>query len=371
MRSLVRWLTAFLVCVLTASGAGVPAAAQDGVARVTIECPHIRRPEPRLVVPGEWLPHGCALGVPYRGGTALRFDRREGYTSVRIDGGPAQPAWISVHRPEGLEVLKRELARGSRGFAVLSSPDNLASLPPLPTGRDIALTVTGQLEDFTLLAKQRGVAALSLYAKGLTDLGPLAEFPEVTSLRLINWEGVSDLRPLARLPKLTWLRMTRFPKLADLTPLADVPNLQGLKLHGSNVSDLGPLAGARNLRVLKVYGCEGIQDLVPLAKVEKLTVLHLPGTGISCLTPLAGLTHLVELDLSACKKITDLGPLANLKRLEHIDLDGCDGVNDLAPLREMIRRGGEVTVSKNLRPQLDLLRKQTIPAAHATRLPGR
>ena len=354
MRSLSRWVSVLLACVVVASAA--PAAGQDVLARVTLAWSNNRQ-TPRLVVPGEWLPHACYLAVPYRGGSALHFERREEYTSVSIDGGPEQPAWIDVHQAKGLETLKRELDRGSRGFAVLCRPDNLPSLPPLPAGRDIALTVIGDLADFARLANQRGVAALALYGKGLADLGPLAEFPDVTSLRLTRWEA-SDLRPLARLAKLTWLRLSSFAELKDLGPLAKAPSLQGLRLYScKNVSDLASLAGARRLAVLEVRGGEAICDLTPLAKIETLKVLRLPGTSIADLGPLAALAGLVELDLSGCKNVADLGPLGNLKALEQVNLGGCDAVKDLAPLRELIRRGAHVTPPKDLLPQLEQLRE--------------
>jgi len=361
MPTLSRWLSAFLVCLVVAGAAAVEAAEQEGIARVSTVWGN-NQPMPRLVAPGEWLPHSCYLAVPYRGGSALRFERREEYQAVSIDGGPEQPAWIIVSAADDLAVLKRELDRGSRGFAVLCRSSRLASLPPLPAGRDIALAVTGTLPDFASLAKQHGVAALALYLNELTDLGPLAEFTDVTSLRLTCHGSASDLRPLAHLAKLTWLRLSGFRETKDLKPLAEAPNLQGLKLWGcKNVSDLGPLAGARRLAVLKVYGCESLCDLTPLAKLEKLGVLHLIGTAVADLGPLAGLTELLELDLSNCKQVTDLRPLADLKHLEHIDLGGCDGVKDLAPLREMIRRGGKVTPPKDLQPQLETLRGKASP----------
>jgi hypothetical protein len=357
MRSLARWVSVFLASVLMGAAASATATAEEGVARVSIGYAR-NQPMPRLVAPGEWLPHGCYLAVPYRGGSTLRFDRRETHYTLRIDGGPEQAAWISVSRSTGdLDVLKRELDRGSRGFAVICHIDQLASLPPLPAGRDIALTIIGNLPDFASLSKQRGVAALALYFKELEDLGPLAEFSAVTSLRLTRRGGTSDLRPLARLAKLTYVRLSGFNELTDLAPLAQAPALRGLEVWGcGKLSDLGSLAGARRLAMLKIRGSKDVSDLAPLAKLAKLNVLHLPRTGVSDLALLASLTELVELDLSGCKQVTDLGPLANLKRLERIHLGGCDGVKDLTPLREMIRRGGKVGVSKELTSQVKTLR---------------
>ena len=356
MRSLARWVSVFLASVLMGAAASATATAEEGVARVSVGYAR-NQPMPRLVAPGEWLPHSCYLAVPYRGGSTLRFERRETHYTLSIDGGPEQPAWIGVRKTDDLDVLKRELDRGSRGFAVLCHVSQLALLPPLPRGRDIALAVTGDLPDFASLSKQRGVAALALYFKELDDLGPLAEFSGVTSLRLTRRGGTSDLRPLARLAKLTYVRLSGFDELTDLAPLAQAPALRGLEVWGcGKLSGLGSLAAARRLAMLKIRGSKDVSDLAPLAKLAKLNVLHLPQTGVSDLALLASLTELVELDLSGCKRVTDLVPLANLKRLERIHLSGCDGVKDLTPLREMIRRGGKVGVSEELTSQVKTLR---------------
>ena len=162
MCSLARWMSLFLASILMAAAANAPATAEEGVARVSVGYAR-NQPMPRLVAPGEWLPHSCYLAVPYRGGSTLRFERRETHYTLSIDGGPEQPAWIGVRKTDDLDVLKRELDRGSRGFAVLIRPEMLASLPPLPAGRDIALAIIGDLPDFASLSKQRGVAALALY----------------------------------------------------------------------------------------------------------------------------------------------------------------------------------------------------------------
>jgi len=119
-------MSVFLACVVVAGGVAVPVAAQEGVARVSVGCRH-NQAVPRLVAPGEWLPHSCYLAMPYRGGAALRFERREKYQAVSIDGGPEQPAWINVRTADDLDTLKRELDRGSRGFAVLFSPQDRRS----------------------------------------------------------------------------------------------------------------------------------------------------------------------------------------------------------------------------------------------------
>jgi hypothetical protein len=328
----------------------------DGPRPVTVECRHGKRT--LRLAPGQWVPHGCSLSVPYRGGSHVTFERSDAsHMTVRIDGGPSQTAWINANTDKGLDVAKRDLARGTRGFLVLCTPDRLDALPPLPAGRDLALTVSGGLEDFEPLMRHTGVSALTIFSRELTDLGPLAEFRDLTSVRLIGCRAVTDLAPVARLPRLTWLRIVACPAIEDFSPLAEAPALRGLHVRtGEAVSDLDFLAGLRRLQVLHLAGAESVTDLAPLGGLADLRVLHLTSTQARDLAPLASLARLEELSLFASKEVADLGPLAGLERLRHVDLRGCDAVTELTPLRGVIRRGGEVEVDGNLRNELARLR---------------
>jgi internalin A len=343
---------------------GTPDGASQGPRRappgrprpVTIECSHATRTY--LVAPGQWVPHGCSLAVPYRGGSHLTFERgAASHMTVRVDGRPPQAAWINANTDEGLAIVKRELARGTRGFLVLCTPDRLDALPRLPASRDLALTVSGGLTDFGPLMRHTGVSALAIFSRELTDLGPLAEFRDLTSLRLIGCRGVKDLRPATRLPRLEWLRIVACPAIEDFSPLAKAPALRGLHVRtGEAVSDLGFLARLQRLQVLHLAGAESVTDLAPLGGLTDLRVLHLMSTKARDLAPLASLTRLEELSLFASKQVADLGPLAGLERLRHVDLRGCDAVVNLAPLRGVVERGAKVEVYGNLRDELARLR---------------
>ena len=327
---------------------------------VTVECRHGK--QTYRVAPGQWVPHGCSLAVPYRGGSHLQFElaRDEGlHMTVRVDGGPPRVAWINANSDEGFALVKRELDRGTRGFVVLCTEDRLDALPPLPAGRDLALTVSGGLADFGPVMRHRGISALSVFSRDLADLAPLAEFRHLTSLRLCGCRAVTDLAPVARLPRLEWLRIVACPAITDFSPLAEAPALRGLRLNtGEAVSDLDLLAGLSRLQVLHLTGAKGVADLAPLAGLTDLRALHLTSTQARNLAPLASLAHLVELNLFASKQVADLGPLAGLDHLRYVDLRGCDAVTDLAPLAGVLERGGEVEVGGDLLAELARLREE-------------
>jgi len=271
--------------------------------------------------------------MPYRGGSTLVFERKDGQTWVSLDGAALQPAWLHANTPAGLDALRRELERGSRGFAVLCAASKLATLPPLPAGRDLALGVAGDVADPALLKRHSGVTGLTLTSPEDAEFDVLAAFPDLTSLRLFGWPKAADLRPLARLTKLAWLRLSG-PKLDDLSPLIELRALRGLELSGcSGVTSLSPLGRMPNLESLRLSYCKDVIELTPLAKLSKLRVLDLRGTGVTDLSPLAGLTQLAELDISTCA-----------------------GVTDLAPLHALIRRGCDVRVPARLAAQLARIR---------------
>ena len=327
---------ALLAWVATASGRGAALeAAPPGMAKVAIS---VRGWEQtRFVAPGEWVPSPCSLAVPYRGGSALRFGPRDGITCVSIDGGPEQPAWISVAATDGLAHLSRALDQGARGFAVLCPQEKLSALPILPRGRDIALGVMGDLKDFAPVVRQTGVSALAVCSSELVDLCPLTALPDLTSLRLNGFRAVADLRPLARLRRLTYVRIIAMPSIEDLSPLAELPNLLGIEMFAcEKVTDLAPLARAPRLEMLKIRAAKGVTNLAPLAKLVHLKTLLLDDAAVTDLRPIAGLNDLVELDVRGCEK-----------------------VDDLTPIRCLVRRRVDISIPDRLKPQLEALRATT------------
>ena len=221
----------------------------------------------QLVAPGEWVPRSCYLAMPYRGGKVLRFERKDprgvvslGGSLVSIDGGPLQPAWITLdRRDDEMKDLRRALAQGARGFNVICHPETLPKLPPLPRGRNIALAVISTV-DPAPLAQQPGISALSLRVKEGHGLDVLGALPELTSLRL-HCAKDCDLAPLGRATKLAWLRLTG---ARDLASLPAMPALRGLRVMAMDpVPDLRPIARLRGLTVLHLSCGAKLTDIAP------------------------------------------------------------------------------------------------------------
>lgn len=108
--------------------------------------------------------------------------------------------------------------------------------------------------------------------------------------------------------------------ITDLSPIAMFPNLDSLSLSDNQITNLRPLANLTKLRSLSLKH-NRITNLKPLAKSRKLTALYVNGNKITDIRPLANLTQLQFLGLQS-NNISNLRPLANLKKMREIDVRG-------------------------------------------------
>ena len=82
-------------------------------------------------------------------------------------------------------------------------------------------------------AKESGATELELHGSQITDLTPLAQLTDLTTLGL-GLNQITDVTPLAKLTKLKklWLPDN---KITDLTPLAELTKLKMLYLGGNPI----------------------------------------------------------------------------------------------------------------------------------------
>jgi beta-lactamase regulating signal transducer with metallopeptidase domain/Leucine-rich repeat (LRR) protein len=240
----------------------------------------------------------------------------------------------------------------------------------------------GEARDISALGSLTELRSLSLGCGSVQDVSPLAHLGKLRFLS-ISGDGVRDVSALGSLTELRSLRLGRTRNLSDLSPLAGLDNLAALDLSAvrgdPDLSVLAGLAGIRSLSLpsttsqedleallptlpglteLGLHGCERIGDLSPLAAARGLAKLSLWGCdSISDLSPLAHLGKLRFLTISGAE-VSDLSPLADLPELDHLDLRACAAVSDLSPLRDMVGRGGKVSVDERLEDQLESLRAE-------------
>jgi len=141
---------------------------------------------------------------------------------------------------------------------------------------------------------------------------------ELTELD-VGGKGISDISPLSELPQLKSLFLAD-NQITDLSPLADHTQLLSLTLDGNEqLRDLDPLTKMENLRLLYLDR-NHVADLSPLASLTKLKYLYIRDNQVDNLKPLEKLKHLVMLDIGG-NKITSLNPLMNLSELKYLSID--------------------------------------------------
>jgi internalin A len=116
-------------------------------------------------------------------------------------------------------------------------------------------------------AKIIKMGSLIIRGKAITDLSPIAMFPNLDSLSLSD-NQITDLRPLADLPKLKFLSL-KHNRIANLKPLAKSRRLVALYVNGNRITDIRPLANLSQLQFLGLQS-NNISDLRPLANLKKL-----------------------------------------------------------------------------------------------------
>ncbi|MCL1903824.1 MAG: leucine-rich repeat domain-containing protein [Oscillospiraceae bacterium] len=146
---------------------------------------------------------------------------------------------------------------------------------------------------------------LNMSGRNITDemLAQMVESGEIPKsikvLRLYN-NQISDVSPLSELKDLTSLSLLD-NQITDISPLSGLKNLEELDLHINQISDISALSGLTKLKILSLNDNK-ITDISPLNELKKLEQLVLYTNPIAdleaCFTTLCGLTNLFNLALS-------------------------------------------------------------------------
>ena len=160
-------------------------------------------------------------------------------------------------------------------------------------------------------------ASVRVYGDALAQLGALAQWPGLRTLRL----GAGAL--MERFPRFEAVRNVALEGLPANADFARAfPHVRALRLAaGASVIDVHALSGLRKLRVLDCNGGT-IETLGPLASFPNLEAVRLSRTrGWWDLAPLRA-TRLRALCIEQHIDLADLRPLADMNELEQLELRG-------------------------------------------------
>lgn len=197
----------------------------------------------------------------------------------------------------------------------------LAKLPAL----DYLLILSDDLVSLAGLAGQPRLRELSIYNASLESLLPLAEAKSLETLALYV-DALSTLDGLGAHPSLTSLTVVG-GDLRNVSALTDGCKLEMAAFEESLLTKLEGLEACASLRSLGVRGNQ-IKDLTPLTGLP-LESLLLDDNQVSSLAAL-GDSPLVTLSLNN-NQVTDISPLSELGELTSLSFDG-NQVTDLSPL---------------------------------------
>jgi hypothetical protein len=164
------------------------------------------------------------------------------------------------------------LGRASKNFELLRRADRLVAIKTLSTTSAVA-------NELPYLRDLRAAFLITLELTEL-ELRPLAGCTKLEHLLLSYAPTVTDLGLLADLPQLRSLYLHHFPRL-DLGTLLAIPSLQEFVFdggfhRGAKVPSLAPLARLEGLQRLELRNVQAVDgSLAPLAVLQSFFVSHM------------------------------------------------------------------------------------------------
>lgn len=134
-------------------------------------------------------------------------------------------------------------------------------------GNEVLINDDSTVEDLTSEMNQGKIESLE----------DIRNFPAIRSISIVD-NPISDLSPLAELDEVTTLVVDR-GKVQDLRPISTMTALQSLSLKGNQISDVKLIIKCKELVTLDLSDNQ-FTDASPLAELPKLQYLNLQDTPI-------------------------------------------------------------------------------------------
>lgn len=175
------------------------------------------------------------------------------------------------------------------------------------------------------------ITTLRLFPSNITNLRPLAYFPNVRELIASTLE-IIDFTPIAQLQDLKSLYLAK-TSLSDLEFLRQLQELKQLSISNTKVTDISVLAELPLLQELSLENLT-IDDLSPLTFCKKLSHLNLSGIKTKSIEEINGVRNLRSLDITRVK-LNNLAFLKGMTKLEDLRFGVMDDYSALEGLQNL------------------------------------
>jgi Leucine-rich repeat (LRR) protein len=196
-------------------------------------------------------------------------------------------------------------------------------------------------EDFAQVCAWPWIRELRIESRNLTELRPLAQRPELTSLTLFNLKQTEkqpiDIGALSALKDLEKIEFYA-SHVVSTDALASLSKLKDLSINMSDFESLDFLNHSPGIEKLNLSGHgHTFEDYKPVLHLENLKALDISGNPQatdSKLKDLEVLSTLEKFSMARCFEVTTLAFLRNCKGLRELNADSARGLENLSVLAE-------------------------------------
>jgi len=217
------------------------------------------------------------------------------------------------------------------------------------------LRITGaKLTDISPIKELKNLTSINFMGNQISDISPIKELINLTRIGFGN-NKITDISPLKKLNNLITINFD-FNQITDITPIKELKNLIIIVFSYNQIADISPIKELKNLIMIDFSHNNQISDISSIKELKNLIMIDFTINQITDISPVKELTNLTEIcfeinqitDISPVKEllnltsinflgnqITDISPIKELKNLTSINL-GHNQITDISPLKELI-----------------------------------
>jgi internalin A len=207
----------------------------------------------------------------------------------------------------------------------------------------------------TLTPLFTGLTSIQDFRIENVPIGDLTAIGQMKTLKLldIQYDSVTDLTPLANLTQLSSLFLGGNAGLTDLSPILALP-ITDLTVSSTGLTDLSALSSFSGLTALEASHLTFNSNTETLALIGGMTQLErlvLESDGLTSISALGGLTNLTLFFVGA-NSLTSVSAMQVMDQLQAVDIS-YNQITTLAPFPSNAGIGAGDSINAVMNPQLD------------------